>query len=127
MSNILILGDGAREQTIAEKLKKENTHIFFYSKNNFNEIKDLCEKQNINLVIPSSETYLCNGITDYLQKHIPNIKIFGPNKYQAKIEGSKHFSKLVMRKLKIPTANFIYFKDKDRIVKYIYEFYPILW
>ena len=60
------------------------------------------------MVIPSSEVYLCKGIRDYLEKEINDIMVFGPNKYQSQIEGSKHYSKKLMKELNIPTSDFIY-------------------
>ena len=123
MINILILGNGAREKTIAEKLQKENTNISFFSENNFKKIKNICQEKNIDLLIPSSETYLCSGIKDKIHILFKNIKIYGPNKYQAKIEGSKYFSKKIMNELNIPTAEFAYFKNYNDIHKYINNFY----
>lgn len=50
------------------------------------------------------EEPLVAGITDYLKKH--KIKVFGPNKYASKLEGSKAFMKKICFKNKIPTAKF---------------------
>ena len=113
MTNILILGKGAREAAIKEKLGtdknifKLNTPVTLEG---FEYIKLFCQENQIDLVIPSTEVYLCEGIKDYLQREIPEIKIFGPNKEQAKIEGSKHFAKNLMTELELPTADFKYFK-----------------
>ena len=123
MINILILGNGAREKTIAEKLQKENTNVSFFSENDFIKIKNVCEEKNIDLLIPSSEVYLCGGIKNKIQKNLKNIKIYGPNKYQAKIEGSKYFSKIIMKELNIPTAQFAYFKNYNEINNYINNFF----
>ena len=80
MNNILILGNGGREKVISEKLKNHNIH--FYSENHFQKIKQICLEKNIDLVIPSSEVYLCSGIKDALQKTLKNVKVYGPNKFQ---------------------------------------------
>ena len=113
MTNILILGKGAREEVIKEKLGIDKT-IFTLNpdvnEKEFANIKDFCQGNQIDLVIPSTEAYLCAGIKDYLQREIPEIKVFGPNKEQAKIEGSKYFSKNLMTELELPTADFKYFK-----------------
>ena len=104
--NILILGSGAREKIIYEKLL--NNHIVFILNTfDFHSIADFCKKKSINLVIPSTEDYLYQGIKDFLLCRLP-ILIFGPNKYQAQIEGSKHFSKQLMQSLNIPTSSFIF-------------------
>ena len=107
---ILILGTGARENVIYDILSKEDSTTIIYKKDikEFYDIKFFCTQNNIQLVIPSTEEYLCNGVVDYLQREIPNIKVFGPNKHQAQIEGSKHFSKNLMDALNIPTAIYLY-------------------
>ena len=90
---ILVLGSGAREKTIIEKLSNKHDVCMLYVLN-FLDIRDFCIRRNIELVIPSNEDYLCRGIVDYLSTEIPSIMVFGPNKYQSQIEGSKYFSKL---------------------------------
>ena len=51
------------------------------------------------------------GVVDFLNKN--KIKVFGPNKYAAKLEGSKAFMKSLCKKNKIPTAEFKICKKKD--------------
>ncbi len=121
MKNILILGNGAREETIKDILYKNNKNIICECtiKEEFSDIKEICIAEKINLVIPSTEVYLCEGITDFLQSEIENINVFGPTKEQAKIEGSKHFSKKLMKELNIPTSNFIFFNNYSDAKKYI--------
>ena len=81
MKNILILGDGGREQTIMDILY-QNNHINCECsiKEEFSDIKEICIAKNIELVIPSTEVYLCEGITDFLQSEIENIKVFRRNR-----------------------------------------------
>ena len=110
MLNILILGNGAREKVIAEKLKP---NIILNSQStNFNEILNYSIQNKISLVIPSTEYYLCNGIVDFLKQH--NIYCFGPSVNAAKIEKSKEFSKKLMKKYNIPTANARIFNDREK-------------
>lgn len=132
MVNILILGSGGREKVLGELLGANqrglggvppNNHIYEYSGNNFLEIKEFCIINQISLVIPSTETYLCEGIVDYLQQELNNIMVFGPTKEQAEIEGSKFFSKTLMKKLNIPTSDFNFYKDLDIIQKALRETY----
>ena len=120
MKNILILGNGGREQAINDILNQKNNRIYcnYSVKQEFSEIKQICITENIELVIPSTEVYLCEGITDFLQSEIDNINVFGPTKKQAQIEGSKHFSKKLMRELEIPTSNFIFFNNYSSAKKY---------
>ena len=108
MLNILVLGNGARENAIYDILSIQcENKIYIKDIDDFYYIKLFCIENNIQLVIPSNEEYLCNGIVDYLQIEIPSIKVFGPNKYQARIEGSKHFSKNLMDILNIPTSSYL--------------------
>ena len=72
---ILILGNGAREKVIAEKLNNNND-VLIYNNERAEKIKNICIEKKIDLVIPSTEVYLCNGIVDYLQNEIENIKVF---------------------------------------------------
>jgi len=107
---ILILGNGAREETINDILYKNNKNIKCEcsNKEKFETIKDIIYDGGINMVIPSTEVYLCKGIKDYLEKEIENIKVFGPTKEQAKIEGSKYYSKKIMNELNIPTSKYTF-------------------
>ena len=114
MKNILVLGGGAREEVIKEKLGKYNCIIS--SKSSFEEIKRVCLDNSIDFVIPSTEEYLCNGIVDFLLEH--NIKSFGPTKRQAQIEGSKNFSKTIMKKLNIPTSEYKHFNTLKEALSY---------
>ncbi len=114
MTNILILGNGAREKIIAEKLYPNK--YFLYDSTDFNDILTFCNNNNIKLVVPSTEYYLCNGIVDFLKKH--NISCFGPSMYAAKIEKSKEFSKNLMNVNNIPTPKAKIFNNKDKCILY---------
>jgi phosphoribosylamine---glycine ligase len=130
--SILILGSGAREKVIKEKLENKiegetkAKKVYIYDNTDFEEIKNFCLKHRIELVIPSTEVYLCNGIVDYLINKINGIKVFGPTKNQAQIEGSKHFSKKLMTSLHIPTSKYQFFLEKKAALDYIHRFYSFL-
>ena len=47
---------------------------------------------------------MVKGIVNFLEKN--KVKVFGPNKFASRLEGSKVFMKLICKKYKIPTANF---------------------
>ena len=119
--NIGIIGSGGREHAICKKLsesKPVNKIICFPGNagtsylatnvdvdiNNFNKLLKLIKFHEINLVIVGPEEPLVRGVVDFLKKH--KIKVFGPNKYAAKLEGSKAFMKRICLKNKIPTAKF---------------------
>lgn len=121
--NILILGSGGREHTLAWKLaqsKKVNT-IFIGPGNagtedcgininlnpeNFEEVKNAVLSNKIDIVIVGPEAPLVSGISDYFinDDQIKNIPVIGPSKAAAQLEGSKDFAKAFMMKYKIPTA-----------------------
>ena len=116
---ILILGNGAREETIKDILYKNNNVICECSnKEKFESIKEIINDKKIEMVIPSTEVYLCKGIKDYLEKEIGNIKVFGPTKEQAKIEGSKYYSKKIMNELNIPTSNYYFLNSYEEGKKF---------
>ncbi|CAK9290292.1 unnamed protein product [Gordionus sp. m RMFG-2023] len=135
--NILIIGNGAREQAITWKISQSPliNHIFIYSGNsgthllsnasNINEIfvsyDDLatfCINNNISYIIIGPEKPLADGFVDLLQTKY-NIKCFGPCKVAARLEFEKSFAKEFMIKYKIPTADFKVFVDDNTAIDYI--------
>ena len=133
MSNILILGNGSREKAIAEFLAPNNVEFNTSSLNMVLEQIKKSSKPHINMVIPSSEEFLCGGIVDILQEYAnenaKSLLVFGPNKQQSQIEGSKHFAKQLMDKLGIPTAPWRFYpeiscfdvdyeSDNKKVIKY---------
>lgn len=111
--NILILGSGARENIIKEKLLYNSENKVFIKNIESNIlIYNFCIDYKIELVIPSTEHYLYTlNIVNYLQLNLPNIKIFGPTKEQAKLEGNKFYSKQIMNDLNIPTPEYKYIEN----------------
>lgn len=115
---ILIIGNGGREAAFAKKLSEDSrvTQMFFakgnattekYGKNiSLSDIKDLVDfakKESIDLTIVGPEAYLVDGIVDEFKK--AGLKIFGPDKNAAKLEGSKAYSKKFMQDYGIKTAS----------------------
>lgn len=115
---ILIIGNGGREAAFAKKLSGDSrvTQMFFakgnattekYGKNiSLSDIKDLVDfakKEGIDLTIVGPEAYLVEGIVDEFKK--AGLKIFGPDKNAAKLEGSKAYSKKFMQDYGIKTAS----------------------
>ena len=95
-----------------EKIAK-NINLDFL---NFPKLLKAIKINKIDLVIVGPEEPLVKGIVDFLSKH--KVNVFGPNKYAAKLEGSKAFMKSICRKHNIPTAQFKICKNK----KDVYEF-----
>mgnify|MGYP001392882705 CR=1 FL=1 len=119
--NIGLIGSGGREHALCKKLHESRLvdKIFCFPGNagtsllatnidvdilNFEEILRLIKFNNIDLVIVGPEEPLVKGIVDFLKKN--KIKVFGPNKYASKLEGSKSFMKMICSQNNIPTAKF---------------------
>ena len=130
MSNILILGSGSRESVLVWKLKKSKnlTNIYVSPGNGgtnehnvslkFEDIPDFVNENNIDYVIPGSETYLVKGITDILEKNTHTC-VVGPNFDSARLETSKSFAKSFMKENNIPTADYETFNDIDTAKRHI--------
>jgi phosphoribosylamine--glycine ligase len=123
--NILILGSGGRECTLAWKLaqSKKCEQLFIapgnagtvkYGKNlqldplDFDQVKQAVIANSIQLVIVGPEDPLVRGIHDYFleDKDLQNIPVIGPQKLAAQLEGSKEFAKEFMYRHQIPTAQY---------------------
>ena len=120
--NILVLGSGGREHALAWKLAQgEGAHLFIAPGNagtaqvgvnvnvkpsDFEAVKEFCLKQEIHLVVVGPEQPLVDGIVDFFKQdpELKAIKIIGPDKRGAQLEGSKAFAKDFMEKCGVPTA-----------------------
>ncbi len=137
---ILVIGSGGREAAICWKLKqsKKCTKLFCAPGNagisdyaelvphsKIDELLVFVRKENIDLTIVGPEIPLVEGIVDLFEKE--GLKIFGPSKKAAMIEGSKKFSKDLMKKYHIPTAEFAEFKESKKALEYLKDKkYPIV-
>ena len=118
---ILILGSGGREHALSWKISKSSLCDKIYIApgnggtdkiginvnidiNNFHEVKNFILDKKIDLVIVGPEDPLVNGIVDFINNNedLNDIKIFGPSKKGAQLEGSKDFSKDFMFRNNIP-------------------------
>lgn len=117
--NVLVIGSGGREDAISWKISQSNllNKLFIIPGNpgtqrwgenislsidDFQSIKNFCIKNKIDVVVVGPENPLVNGIVDYLIQ--AGIKVFGPKKLAAMLEGSKLFAKKVMSSRNVPTA-----------------------
>ena len=129
---ILIVGNGARESAIAMKLKSDTriTKMYFAKGNATTEslgqnvyddsiegLRDFAIKERIDLTIVGPEAPLVSGIVDEFKKH--NLKIFGPRKRTAELEGSKAFSKKFMQTHNIKTARAVVFEAYQNAIDYV--------
>lgn len=123
--NILVIGSGGREHAVSWKIKQSKLvdKLFIAPGNagtgciginidikvdDFNAIKSLVLKENISLVIVGPEDPLVKGIHDYFidDEELTHVKVIGPVKAAAELEGSKEFAKNFMKKNNIPTAKY---------------------
>ncbi len=140
---ILVVGNGGREHTIIRKLKENKaiTEIICCSGNGGisrdavcfpvkpTDIEGVCElakTQNIDFAVVAPDDPLVLGMVDALHKE--GIPCFGPSANAAIIEGSKVFSKNLMKKYGIPTAKYEVFTEPEKAIAYIKENneYPIV-
>ena len=132
--NIALIGSGGREHALCKKIYDSklskniicipgNAGTSSLAKNldiDFLDFKKLLKTINaykVDLVVVGSEEPLVKGIVDFLNKH--NIKVIGPNKYAAQLEGSKSFMKLICQKNNIPTAKFKICSNKKDIKEFL--------
>ncbi len=123
LENILIIGNGGRENSLAWAIQKNELikKIYLLPGNagskkinkserislNLHNIKELIKKLrflNIDLVVIGPENPLAEGLGDILRDN--NFDVFGPGSDGAKLESSKSWAKEFMKGAKIPTANF---------------------
>ncbi|MBN2485254.1 MAG: phosphoribosylamine--glycine ligase [Bacteroidales bacterium] len=124
--NVLLLGSGGREHAIAWKLSqsKKLGKLFIapgnagtatlginadIALNDFEALAKFVIDENISMVVVGLEDPLVNGITDYFgnKPELQKIRIIGPGKIGATLEGSKEFAKEFMVRHNIPTAAYI--------------------
>ena len=140
--NIGIIGSGGREHALCKKVSESKIvkKIFCFPGNagteryatninidilNFKKILKLIKFYNIDLVIVGPEEPLVKGVVNFLKKN--KIKVFGPNKFASKLEGSKAFMKKICFKYSIPTAQFKICTNKNDVLKYLkYSKFPIV-
>lgn len=131
---ILIVGSGGREHAIAWKIaqsKKEAT-IYCAPGNagieeyatcvdigamEFDKLAAFAKEKEIDLTVIGMDDPLVGGIVDVFEEQ--GLRVFGPRKNAAILEGSKAFSKDLMKKYNIPTAAYENFTDPDAAIAYL--------
>lgn len=133
---VLVIGSGGREHTLVWKLNQspqvdkiftapgnagtaqlsENVDI---EDNDVEELVEFATEEEVDLTFVGPEAPLVAGIVDRFREE--GLKVFGPNKEAAKLEGSKVFSKNLMAKYDIPTAKYDAFIEVDNAITYIKE------
>lgn len=131
---VLIVGSGGREHAIAVSVAKSSQVEKIYcapgnagiaqvaecvdiTAMEFERLADFAEKNSIDLTIIGMDDPLVGGVVDVFEKR--GLRVFGPRKNAAIIEGSKAFSKDLMKKYKIPTAAYENFTDPNAAITYL--------
>jgi phosphoribosylamine---glycine ligase len=132
--NIALIGSGGREHALCKKFyeSKITKKIVCFPGNagtaklgtninvdilDFKKILALIKSHKIDLVVIGPEEPLVKGLVDFLKKN--KVKVFGPNKYAAKLEGSKAFMKNICTQNDIPTAKFKICSRKSQVAKFL--------
>ncbi|AND05939.1 phosphoribosylamine--glycine ligase [Bacillus thuringiensis] len=132
--NVLVIGRGGREHALAWKFaqseKVEKVYVapgnegmrdvatpVDIDENDFDALVLFAKENKVELTFVGPEIPLMNGIVDRFNEE--GLRVFGPNKAAAVIEGSKAFTKELMKKYDIPTAAYETFTDYEEAVQYI--------
>ena len=143
---ILVVGSGGREHALTWKISKSPlvTKIFAAPGNagiaklaecvditadNIEGLLAFVKKQAIDLTVVGPEGPLCKGVVNLFQEN--GLKIFGPSKEAAELEGSKVFCKNLLRRYGIPTANYRVFNQSRAALQFAFVLvvgsFALLW
>ena len=139
---ILVIGSGGREHALCWKLAQSSRVTKLYcvpgnagiatvrcqngasvelvdiKSDDINGLVRLVGREHPDLVVVGPEAPLCAGIVDRIESEL-NIPCFGPGKRGAELEASKIFTKSLMRKHGIPTADFNIFSDAEKAIAFV--------
>lgn len=131
---VLVIGGGGREHALVWKISKSkrvrkiysapgNPGISRYAEcidiqpDDILSLRDFVRKNRIDLTVVGPELPLTLGAVDLFEKE--GLSIFGPTRSAAEIEGSKVFSKRMMRTAGVPTADAVVFDSREEALSYI--------
>ncbi|MBL7151429.1 MAG: phosphoribosylamine--glycine ligase [Candidatus Omnitrophica bacterium] len=131
---ILVIGSGGREHALTWKITQSELvdKLFCAPGNggisqvaecvdikadNIPQLLDFARREKIDLTVVGPEAALAAGLSDEFTKY--GLKVFGPLKLAAKLEGSKVFAKELMAKYNVPTADFRVFDNPGEAIRYI--------
>lgn len=134
MAKVLVIGSGGREHALCYKFAasskvdtvyvapgnsgmKDVATVVDIKVNDFEGLANFAKENQIDLTFVGPEIPLCAGIVDYFKEQ--GLCIFGPTKAAARLEGSKCFSKDMMKKYHIPTAAYQSFNDYEKAAEYL--------
>lgn len=137
MAKVLVIGNGAREHIFAQQLISSPTveHVFVAPGNPgmvtdtittvdiavdaIAELVTFVQTNAIDLTLVGMENALVAGVVDAFKA--ADLKIFGPTKAAAMLEGSKSFTKNLLAKYQIPTAKYAIFTDYQAVSNYVHQ------
>ena len=136
---VLVVGGGGREHALCWKISQSplvektycapgNAGISRHAEcldigaGDFDSLAQFVKKESVDLTVVGPEQPLCEGITDFFEKE--GLLIFGPSKAAAELEGSKIFSKNLMKKYGIPTGRHSVFTNMEQALARVKETEP---
>ncbi|RAP29892.1 phosphoribosylamine--glycine ligase [Candidatus Marinamargulisbacteria bacterium SCGC AG-343-D04] len=130
---ILIIGSGGREHSIGLRLKQQGSDELYFAPGNAgtasigtnvpisdsdtSSLLQFAQKESIDLTVVGPEAPLVLGIVDQFED--AGLKIVGPNKIAAQLEGSKQWAKDLMIRYDIPTASYEVFTEYSSALDYV--------
>ena len=131
---ILVIGGGGREHALVWKLNQsahvekifcapgnpgisEMAECVPIAVNQVDQLAEYAESQKMDLTVVGPEEPLVLGVVDEFKKR--GLKIYGPDRQSAKLEGSKAYAKSVMKRFGIPTASYEEFTDFEHALGYL--------
>lgn len=139
---VLVIGGGGREHAIVKKISESSKVKKIYcapgnvgiedlascvdiSVMEFERLAKFAKSEEIDLTIVGPDDPLVGGIVDVFESM--GLTVFGPSKKAAMIEGSKAFSKELMKQYQIPTASYEIFEEAKEAVEYVrHTSYPLV-
>jgi len=133
---ILVIGSGGREHALVWKLHRsprvrqiycapgnagiaQHAELVPIAADDIDALVRFATAERIDLTVPGPELPLTLGIVDEFERH--GLRIFGPTRAGAQLEGSKAFTKDLLRRCQIPTGFFSTFTDADEALQYVRE------
>ncbi|MDD2238107.1 MAG: ATP-grasp domain-containing protein, partial [Kiritimatiellae bacterium] len=131
---ILVVGNGGREHALAWKMAQDPAnHMIFCAPGNagtaqcatnipiraddLEGLREWAVTEGPDLTVIGPEAPLCGGLTDLLEAE--GLRVFGPSKAAAQLEGSKIFAKEIMLAAGVPTARAEFFTELDQALAYV--------
>ena len=141
---VLVIGGGGREHALCVALARSPrvSQLFCAPGNggiaqvaeclpdllvgDFDRLAQFVEEEGVDLTVVGPEAPLVNGIVDYFRER--GLRIFGPDRKGAQLEGSKAFAKALMARQSVPTASYVKFSDFAEARAHVedLEFFPVV-